>query len=182
MTRNIMTNTKMTKIGFAGAQGTGKTTLVLEMLKEMPDFKQYNNIHRLLAQNLDDFNLNQDANNISQIVATACTTVQMMTQDKIIADRTLIDTFAYTDLAKKVTNKWEIENTFAPALKFYDIIFYCPIEFEMEEDGVRDGDQWFRNQIDQRIKHHLDHYNMNYVTLTGTIEERMNQIREALTK
>ena len=170
----------ITKIGFTGSQGTGKTTLVHELLKLLPEFRQYQNSHRILNE-LPNFHLNRKSRATEQSNLAGCCSIQLLNDDKIISDRTLIDHFAYIDTADiSIKDGKIIRTTFDSALDYYDCIFYVPIEFEPEDDGTRDADQEYQKMIDERIRYYLNYYNVPFVTLSGTIDERMTTIRETL--
>ena len=57
---------------------------------------------------------------------------------------------------------------------------YIPIEFPIEEDGVRDADPTNQEKMDFLIKNLLDTSGVKYITVTGTVEERVKQIEDAL--
>lgn len=48
----------------------------------------------------------------------------------------------------------------------YDILFYTPIEFPLEKDGIRFEDEEYQKEIDSLIKELLDTYDIKYFTLT----------------
>jgi nicotinamide riboside kinase len=58
----------------------------------------------------------------------------------------------------------------------YDLVFYIPIEFPLEKDGVRFEDDEYQKIIDLQIIKYLKRYKIPYITLTGTLEERLKQI------
>ena len=64
--------------------------------------------------------------------------------------------------------------------KRYDIIFYTPIEFELEKDWTRFEDSEFQKEIDEIILQKLDEYRIPYITLRGSVEERIAIIENAI--
>ena len=60
------------------------------------------------------------------------------------------------------------------------IIIYTPIEFPVENDGLRSINEKERTTIDFLIKNILDTTGADYITVTGTVEERLAQIKEKL--
>jgi nicotinamide riboside kinase len=173
---------KIGNIGFTGAHGTGKTTLVKETLKLLPDHKQYFNVQRFLNKNLRSFNVSSKANDITQITITSHYSVELLRNDNLVSDRTLIDTFAYADLAKEVTKADEIRKTFEEVLNRYSVIFYVPIEFPVIDDNFRELDEDFRKKVDEKIQMYLNLYqeNTKIVTLTGTVYERMKIVEKTI--
>jgi hypothetical protein len=57
---------------------------------------------------------------------------------------------------------------------------YVPIEFEIEDDNFRNIDKDFQAKIDFLTKNILDTTNVPYITVTGTVEERVKQVEAAL--
>jgi hypothetical protein len=66
----------------------------------------------------------------------------------------------------------------------YDYLFYVsPVGVEMEDNGVRETDLEYRNLIDFTIGLHLQrnkHRIKNLTTLSGTTEERIEQMKKTI--
>lgn len=105
--------------------------------------------------------------------------------DSFMQDTTLLDVLAYAKDAKdydlylkKVTNHLNKQ--------IYDIIFYTPIEFDIEDDWLRHIDKEFQKTIDERIRLNLwivsSFYKgqMKVYTITGTTKERINKVMNVL--
>jgi len=60
----------------------------------------------------------------------------------------------------------------------YDLVFYIPIEFPIEKDGLRFEDEHYQEIIDLQILKLLKRYKIPYITVSGTIEERLAIIRK----
>lgn len=95
-------------------------------------------------------------------------------QINFIADRGIYDNLAYAyfvseDLYKTLMTK-------AQTHPWYDKVFYTPIEFPLEKDGVRFEDTRFQKQIDKKILEILDTFNIQYEELTGSIDERVQKV------
>jgi len=58
----------------------------------------------------------------------------------------------------------------------YSHVFYLPIEFPIVLDGLRPDDPGFQQDIDGRVLSLLRANDLDYVTLTGSVEERLEQI------
>lgn len=170
------------RIGFTGAAGVGKSTLVEELLKleELKNHKQYNNVQRTLHKNLKNFPHSGLANNISQISITSGIAYQVITEKNIICDRSIIDTFAYAKLAEKVNMLEEIEDTFSEVIDLYDLIIYIPVEFNVLDDGFRDIDMKYIRETDNAIRYYLSKYKVNFLEVRGSVEERMNTIKNTI--
>ena len=58
-----------------------------------------------------------------------------------------------------------------------DLIFaFIPIEFPLENDGVRDNDEEYRKDIEYEFIRLLKSFKIDYRIITGTIEERVKKI------
>jgi hypothetical protein len=60
----------------------------------------------------------------------------------------------------------------------YDFVFYLPIEFPIVLDGLRPDDAAFQADIDRRIVELLESHDVAHHSLTGSIEERQEQVRK----
>lgn len=173
------------RIGFCGAQGTGKSSLVEKML-ELEQFKnhtQYTNTQRTLHGYLGEkFPHSSKTNDISQISITSSFVLQLLQHKDIICDRSLLDNFMYSELSEHVKNAEVIEDTFNKALELYDVIFYTPYEFDVVDDGFRDSDKTYVKQCDDTIKKYIKKYKnvVKVVTVSGSIEERMSIIMNTI--
>lgn len=170
----------MPRIAFTGAAGTGKTTLV-EALFKLPQFKhykRYTNVQRTLSNYLDNFPHSSNTNDISQSTITGSFVLELLKEENIICDRSLLDTFMYSETSEQVKLSEEIEYTFNKALELYDVIFYTPIEFTVEEDGFRDTDEDYITETDRKLQEFIKKYKnaVKIVEVNGTVEERLATI------
>ena len=58
------------------------------------------------------------------------------------------------------------------------LVFYFPIEFPVVDDGFRSKDEEFRKKIDENIKNILNYRHIPYIEVRGTVEERLNTIKQ----
>jgi len=173
------------RIGIAGTQSTGKTTLV-NALKELPQFKGYE-FRTERSKYLRDLGipLNTDSTLKGQTIFLAERASELI-EDNIITDRTVIDVMAFTQNAKSIKLKdKEHFNSYASLfIPEYDYIFYIsPKGVEMEDNNVRETDVKYRQQIDNSIRKILDYYkfkikNLHYIE--GSTEERIEAIRKVI--
>ena len=62
----------------------------------------------------------------------------------------------------------------------YDHIFYLVPEFSLEDDGVRSTNLKFRDDIVDLFDHYIKEYKIPVTKLTGTVEQRLNKIKETI--
>lgn len=186
----------MTKIAFTGAHGVGKTTLtqalvahlrsngmVVEMTAEVP---------RLICDRAGDPTLFRRSNNtplrqmlilLGQIDIEARPTDT--SPDLLVCDRTLLDHWAYTkhffrDILQQEGVLDLYEQFVAEYCRTYDRVFYLPIEFAPLDDGTRESDLEFQRAIDELIADAMQVHNLPYITVTGRVEERRDQVLAVL--
>ena len=61
----------------------------------------------------------------------------------------------------------------------YDHLFFLPVEFVLEEDGVRYSSE-LQTLHEDETKLVLDYYHIPYHTLTGTVQDRVDQMARIL--
>lgn len=177
-------------IGFTGTHSTGKTTL-LEALSKEEEFKNYE-LGLGWTRSIRDmgFKLNEDGDENTQKALFMTHLYNLhMGSDQLLMDRTLIDVLAYaTDhfregkIDKEIYHKWTglvyniIQND------VYDKIYYIPPEIPLITDDTRSSNENYRNRIDVIIKILLEELGVKFVEITGTVEERVQKVKEDIFK
>jgi GTPase SAR1 family protein len=169
------------KIGLCGTMSVGKTTLVNE-LKKYPEFKNYN-FRTERSKYLRDLGipLNTDSTLKGQTIFLA-ERVSELIQENIITDRTVLDVMAFTSMSKSIPHNDKIvfEDYAKNFLQEYDYIFYIsPKGIDVEDNGVRETDTFYRSLIDESIKYLGNRYNhrmKNIHEISGSTKQRINQI------
>ena len=170
------------KIGFCGTMSVGKTTLV-NALKELPEFKDYH-FRTERSKHLMDLGvpLNTDSTLKGQLVFASERAVELM-QETIITDRTVVDVMAFCELSKSMEahEKHYLSATLYYLIKEYDILFYVsPEGVEIEDNGIRETNAEYRDAIDKKIKSIVRMFRGNTITISGTVEERIKQVKNAV--
>ena len=169
------------KIGLCGTMSVGKTTLV-KALKKLPQFKGYK-FATERSKYLNDLGipLNTDSTLKGQTVFLAERCAELM-QENVITDRTIIDVMAFTQNAMSIPyqDKDKFVDYAKEFIREYDYIFYIsPDGLPIEDNGVRETDEHYRDIIDFTIISYIKKYAYmmkNIETIKGTTEERVAQI------
>ena len=166
------------KIGFCGTMSVGKTTLV-KALQELPEFKDYKfATERSAYLSSLGIPLNHETTIEGQTIFLAERVSELM-QPKIVTDRTIIDVMAFTKCAKKtsVTDGMDFVKYAKRFLYQYHYMFYIsPEGLPIEDNGVRETDSEYRNEIDVCIQELLKKHRPIHHTIKGSTEERIKQI------
>lgn len=166
------------RFAFCGAHGTGKTTVLRDISDDLLDVYglkpifNTSNARKLFKLGEE---LNDKGGDFVQYVVQA-SHVSRFAEVNWFADRCVVDGWAYMNAADQkelidpqcrqaVTS---MMNFFIP---LYTQIFYVPIEFEMENDGIRKVDREYQLEIDSYMSNVLCGQN-NVTTVKGSREER----------
>ena len=169
------------KIGLCGTMSVGKTTLV-KALKKLPQFKDYK-FATERSKYLNDLGipLNTDSTLKGQTVFLAERCAELM-NNSIITDRTVLDVMSFTMNAKSIGHQYKdiFENYAKEFIREYDYIFYIsPYGIPIENNGVRETDEHYRDIIDFTITTLIKRY--SYIAnkiekISGSTDERIKQI------
>tara|TARA_B100001109_G_scaffold216715_1_gene186202 strand:- start:255 stop:776 length:522 start_codon:yes stop_codon:yes gene_type:complete len=170
------------KIGFCGTMSVGKTTLVNELAK-LPEFKDYTSRTERSKYLMEmGIPLNTDSTLKGQLVFASERASELM-QKNIITDRTVIDVMAFNSLSKSMTatESYFLNHTLECLINEYDYLFYVsPAGVNMEDNGVRETDTTYRDNINKKILEILDLNNVKYTTIQGTTEERIKNVKSVV--
>jgi nicotinamide riboside kinase len=72
------------------------------------------------------------------------------------------------------------ENVFTKIIDKYDYIFYLTPEFDMEDDGVRSIDEGFQQRIVKLFEDYILECEVPVIHLSGSVENRIKQIKETI--
>ena len=169
------------KIGLCGTMSVGKTTLVNE-LKKLEQFKDYEFATERSKYLMDlGIPLNTDSTLKGQTIFLAERVAELM-KENVIMDRTILDVIAFTNLADSIDfkDKEYFEDYARVFVGEYDYIFYIdPIGTTMEDNGIRETDLKYRENIDAAVIKAMNTYGhrcKNVHVIKGTTSERIEQI------
>jgi predicted ATPase len=177
---------------FTGAQSTGKTTLLKMCREEYGSSLGYVDEVTRLVKRTYNVTINEDAGNITQLLILnqhLHNSMVIRPEDNVLMDRCIVDGIAYT--------KWLAENEGkisswvsryaidlgAILLPKIDVIFHCIADFDLVDDGERSTSNSFREGVKSLIQTYTDQLRsrgMRVIDLSGSIENRMNTIKETI--
>jgi len=165
---------KNIKIAVMGSHGTGKTTLA-KALAEKLGFTYIYDLTREEAVK-KGFTINEQTPPEVQLwLLIRQWELEATTRGGWVADKSSFDYLVYGDLILKDEIVKKIIRWFVQRNARYDFVFYLPIEFPMEEDGLRSVDPKFREEIDHLLRTCLDEFSVPYIILSGSVEERVEK-------
>jgi nicotinamide riboside kinase len=166
------------RIAIVGSFSTGKTTLAESLARtfELPLLPEVAREVAALG-----FKLDKDATPETETLIFLRQYNNELAMSEFVGDRSLIDVMAYAGwvLDNQPTRKesalWEecVQLAERRLRTNYSHVFYLPIEFPIVLDGLRPDDPEFQKEIDGRIVALLKAHDIDYETITGSVEERL---------
>lgn len=171
------------KLAISGAQSTGKSTLLESLKKEYPKINFVEEITRDLKSK--GFKINEDGNDDTQVQIMNLHKKYSVLGIDTIYDRCALDGLVYTQYLFNTGNVSEDVHSksieiFNEIINNYDIICYIRPEFDIVNDGERSVNLEFRDEIVQLFEYFIDLYNIKVIVLTGTVQDRVNQVKEII--
>lgn len=173
------------RIAIVGSFSTGKTTLA-EALAERLDLPLLPEVAREIVEL--GFKLDKDATPTTEALIFLRQYNNELSTEEFVGDRSLIDVMAYAGWVLDNQERTKEFYLWDECLRLaerrlrrsYSHVFYLPIEFPIVLDGLRPDDPGFQKDIDERVLSLLRANDLDYVTLTGSVEERLEQIDKHL--
>jgi nicotinamide riboside kinase len=173
------------RIAIVGSFSTGKTTLA-EVLARRLDLPLLPEVAREIVEL--GFKLDKDATPETEALIFMRQYNNELSTDEFVGDRSLIDVMAYAGWVldnqewRKEMLLWDecVKLAERRLRTGYSHVFYLPIEFPIVLDGLRPDDPAFQEDIDHRLLKLLHSHDLEYTTLKGSVEERLEQVEAHL--
>jgi deoxyadenosine/deoxycytidine kinase len=175
------------KIAFTGTHGTGKSTLLNKILEEYPQFQgqheNFSDAGKFFQDKLLE-TLNKDA---LQLFFYARHLFRIRANKHLVSDRAVLDALCYAKYEYKQGNLSEVMLNFLEEVSFellekYDCLFWLRPEFELVGENKRPENVEFQTAIDKIFEEYMQRVTIPVIRLTGSVEERMQIIREEIKK
>lgn len=179
------------RVFLTGSQGVGKSS-ISEKLVSTYDFVAFDSRSKKFIKP-ENKNVQTDFDSseflkFQKLIYQFCLNEYLFERNSknIIFSRSIVDSYAYIkyafDKTRDHVNKIQLGHLLEDINIYRDLIegtyFYIPIEFQITEKGnhLRALDEKYQKEIDILIKEYLDNSKISYITLTGSIDERVQQI------
>lgn len=185
------------RVCMVGSHGVGKSTLLAILKEKYPNYDiQLESLTRKTINDPTKLNLTTPEES-EKLISEAYMKYFLDNKDKdFISARGMIDVLAYSMYLSKKNGNISEEVLFSieekveelKKMKLFDLVLYIPIEFDLPEveKGIkfREGqeDKQYREDVDGIIKFLLWGYNIPYVKISGSKDERISKIVELLEK
>lgn len=171
------------RIALIGSHGTGKTSIVNELFRitKIPVIEELARGYNLNTSDMYEYEEFQHILLLEQIKSE---TLRILLEGSFISDRSSIDSVAYYFLKCKEISSIEDRRRYVEVAVHnslhYTHLFYVPIEIPLKPDGFRFESKRFQRDIDDMIKQLIQDYDMNIITLTGSLDERIKKTLEEI--
>ncbi|MEA2452825.1 MAG: hypothetical protein QOG04_1535 [Actinomycetota bacterium] len=176
-----------TRIAIVGSFSTGKTTTA-EILARRLELPLLPEVAREVVEL--GFKLDKDASPETETLIFLRQYSNELSTPEFVGDRSLIDVMAYAGwvLDNQTRTKefylWDecVRLAERRLRTSYSHVFYLPIEFPIVLDGLRPDDPEFQKDIDERLLGLLRANDIEYETITGAVDERIEKIEKVLNR
>jgi predicted ATPase len=173
------------RVAIVGSFSTGKTTLAAALAQRL-GLPLLPEVAREVAA--EGFSLDKHATPETEALIFLRQYNNELAVAEFVGDRSLIDVMAYAgwvldnQARRKEMALWDecvrlAERSLRSA---YSHVYYLPIEFPIVLDGLRPDDPGFQKEIDQRIVGLVEGHGISYMTVTGSVEDRLAKLETDL--
>jgi len=164
-----------------GSHGTGKTTLLKEVATKFPDYYVTDGFSRPVFKisRMLELSDNEKQYIINELSAWAYQ--NYLSHKNVISTRSVVDCIIYSQILSPDVDIEDIIALFEKTKDQVEYFFYIPVEFDFVADPDRLSHE-LQVKIDEIIKDFIEKHipKEKVVILTGTVEERLNQISKYL--
>lgn len=163
-----------------GAHGTGKSTLLKEVRKELPSYYITDGFSRPVTKlgSLLGFSNLTKQTILNELTLWAYE--NHLNQKNIISTRSIVDCIIYSQILTPELDLEQLITCFETTKHKVEYFFYIPVEFPFVADELRTSDEWEELQvkIDQEIRSFITTHipREKVVTIRGTVDERVDRI------
>jgi nicotinamide riboside kinase len=175
-------------IAFTGVQCSGKSTLFNKLKEDsrLKDWQFINSHGRELAKWLGLNELKTADWNFQAYITQLTVGDYYSASNNAISERCIVDAASYADWLRDHGELDYAASAFCETawrliIPLTEIVFYCP-PVPMVEDGFRDTDEQYRNEMEELFKKRVisASFDTRVVHLEGSIETRMAIINDVL--
>ncbi len=153
-----------------GTHGTGKSTLLENLRKEMPNLFTTDGFSRPIKTVKNKFNFSTDLEQALINELTKWSWLNNKDNPNFISTRSIIDAIVYSEVFNFECS--ELRQCFEENYSKEQKYFYIPIEFKIVDDGIRFQDSLLQQEIDKKILVFLNEYNIPYTLIKGSVKKR----------
>jgi len=165
------------KVVFCGAHGVGKSTLT-NVLSEKLWLPILHDIvvdaHKL------GFVINENTPMETQMWLTGKQLEQEKIHTDFVGDKCIFDYYVYAEALDMDTEMKNVIKKVALNTHNYDHVFFLKPEFPIVDDGLRSTNIVFQHAVHTVYENFLKEHNISYTYLTGSVEERTQQMYKTL--
>lgn len=161
------------KIAVIGAHGTGKSTLSKGIAKSLG----YNIIPDVVPDAFKlKFPINEDTPPETQFwILTKMLELERNTVEPWVMEKSLWDNIVYGNFSIKDKNIVSVIRNIVTNNTKYDLVFYCPIEFPIQDDGLRSLNVDFQKTVDKDLRKLMKELGIEFHEVSGDEKERINK-------
>ena len=164
-----------------GSHGTGKTTLLKEVSTKFPEYYVTDGFSRPIIKIGRMLELSNDEKQYAINELSAWAYQNYLTHKNVISTRSVVDCIIYSQILAPDLDIENLITLFEETKDQVEYFFYIPIEFDFVDDPDRLSHE-LQVKIDGIIQKFIKSYipEEKVITLTGTVEERLEQISKYL--
>lgn len=171
------------KIALVGAHNTGKTCLFHRMYScyKFSGYEFFPEVIREVHHN--GFTINERADDATQLAMCAYH-LNHLSCENFVTDRCLLDNLVYATVLSNSEHPFVtprcvhiLEQYYGSTKDLIDLYIYCPISFEMCDDGIRTINKQFQEDIDREFQIMLNSLpEEKLLRVSGDTDERFSQV------